>query len=70
MNGSVRLYVHGISAQEWTRRFGIEPFSYPCYVCARVLTTTLPFVQGSLRGLQAPPCECGDTQTPFVSTLA
>lgn len=66
MNGAVRLYVHGATAEEWTRRFGIVPFSHPCYVCGRVLTTTLPFVQGALRGLQAPPCACGDVQTPFA----
>lgn len=28
-------------------------------------TTTIPFVQGTLRGLQAPPCECGNERTPF-----
>lgn len=66
IHAAPRLYIYGVTAEEWTRRFGVEPFSHPCYVCARVLTTSLPFVQGTLRGLQAPRCECGDEQTPFA----
>jgi len=61
-----RFFVFGVTVEEWTRRYGVEPFSYPCYVCGRTLTTTRPFVQGTLRGLQAPTCECGDDLTPFV----
>ncbi len=66
MNGRARFYVYGVTQEEWTRRFGVQPFSYPCYVCGRLLTTTIPFAQGTLRGLQAPTCECGDEKTPFA----
>ena len=66
MNDAPRLFVHGVTTEAWIARYGIEPFSYPCYVCGRSLTTTRPFAQGTLRGLQAPTCECGDELTPFV----
>lgn len=65
MNGKPRLYVHGVSAEAWTKRFGVEPFDAPCSKCGRALTTSIPFVQGTLRGLQAPRCECGNEKTPF-----
>lgn len=61
-----RLFVHGVTVEEWTVRYGVEPFSYPCYRCERMCTTTIPFAQGTLRGLQAPLCECGHTQPPFA----
>lgn len=66
MNDFPRFFVHGVSAEAWVRRYGMTPFTHPCYHCARPLTTTIPFVQGSLRGLQAPTCACGYTQTPYV----
>lgn len=65
MNGKPRFYVHGISAEAWSKRYGVEAFSYPCSECGRMCTTTLPFAQGQLRGLQAPPCPCGNEKTPF-----
>lgn len=65
MNGLPRFYVHGVSAKAWSRRFGIEVFSHPCSECGRMCTTSLPFAQGQLRGLQAPPCACGNVKTPF-----
>lgn len=64
-----RLFVHGITTAEWTRRYGVEPFSHPCSECGRVLTTTLPFAQGTLRGLEAPTCECGNERTPYAMLL-
>lgn len=65
MNDRVRLFVFGATAAEWTARYGVDSFSHPCSECGRVLTTSIPFVQGALRGLQAPPCECGNKATPF-----
>lgn len=65
MNAQQRLLIFGVSAARWTARYGVLPFSHPCLDCGRILTTTIPFVQGSLRGLQAPTCECGNEQTPF-----
>jgi len=66
MNGKPRFVVHGVTAEQWTRRFGIEAFSHPCSECGRMCTTSLPFAQGELVGLQSPPCECGNVKTPFA----
>lgn len=66
MNGKPRLYVHGITAEEWTRRYGVQPFSYPCHDCGRMCTTTIPFAQGTLRGLASPTCACGNEKTPYA----
>ncbi len=65
MNGKPRLIVHGITVEEWTARYGVEPFSHPCSECEILLTTTIPFIQGTLRGLCSPPCECGNEKTPY-----
>lgn len=65
MNGKVRLFVYGVPAEKWAARYGVEAFSHPCSECGRVLTTTLPFAQGTFRGLQAPKCVCGNEKTPF-----
>lgn len=65
MNGHPRFIVHGATAAEWTSRYGVEPFQHPCSECGRLLETTIPFIQGTLRGLSAPQCECGNEQTPF-----
>lgn len=59
------LLVHGQDPDEWARRYGIEPFTHPCSRCDAPLTTTVPFACGSLRGLLAPACSCGNTQTPY-----
>jgi len=61
-----RLYVHGVSAERWTARYGVEPFSHPCSQCGEMLTTSLPFVQGRIHGLAAPPCKCGNDCTPYA----
>jgi hypothetical protein len=63
---SKRWLVYGISQEAWTRRFGVEPFSHPCSECGEVLTTSLPFVQGQMRGLSAPRCKCGNDHTPYA----
>lgn len=61
------LVVHGVTAEEWTKRYGVEPFSHPCEDCGRPRTTTVPFVRGTLRGLRAPACECGAEEgVPYV----
>lgn len=65
MNGKPRLYVHGVTADRWTARYGIEAFTAPCSECGRTCTTSIPFAQGALVGLQSPPCECGNERTPF-----
>lgn len=66
MNGNPRLIVHGVTADEWTQRYGVEPYSHPCSRCGLVLTTTEPFAKGTLRGLRAPTCSCGNERTPYV----
>lgn len=60
-----RFFVHGVTAEEWTARYGIDAFTWPCSECGRPLTTTIPFAQGTLRGLAAPTCVCGNERTPF-----
>jgi hypothetical protein len=60
-----RLFIYGLDPEKWARKHCIEAFSHPCSECGRVLTTSIPFVQGQMRGLQAPPCECGNKQTPY-----
>jgi hypothetical protein len=65
MNGKPMLVVYGVTAEEWTARYGVEAFSYPCDGCGTMLATTVPFAQGALRGLQAPRCACGNELTPF-----
>lgn len=65
MNNKVRLLVHGVTVEEWTKRYGVTPFTHPCYGCGHPLTTTIPFVQGQLRGLQAPKCECGEHDSGY-----
>jgi hypothetical protein len=62
----VELVVHGITTEAWAKRWGIEiPEAVPCYDCERPQSCTLPFVHGKLRGLKAPPCECGRTRGPY-----
>lgn len=61
-----RLYVYGVTAEAWTKRYGVAAFSHPCFDCGRMCTTTIPFVQGTLRGLASPKCECGNERTPFA----
>lgn len=65
MNGAPRWDVLGVSAERWTRRWGVLPFTHPCIDCGRPRTTSIPFVQGNLRGLRAPTCACGNDQHPF-----
>lgn len=59
------LLVHGQDPDEWAQRYGIEPFTHPCSRCDAPLTTTIPFACGSLRGLLAPVCSCGNELTPY-----
>ena len=63
---AARLLIYGVTAAEWTRRHGVEPFSHPCYGCGSMQTTSIPFVQGTLRGLTAPRCTCGHENPPFA----
>lgn len=69
MRSPPRLYVYGVTVERWTRRHGVEPFSHPCFKCGRLLTTSIPFMQGRVPGLQAPTCECGNEQTPYAVVL-
>lgn len=66
VNPGRRLDVHGITPEAWSRRFGVVPFEHPCSRCGALLRTTLPFVQGQLRGLRAPTCACGNERGPYA----
>lgn len=61
-----RLLIYGITAAAWTKRHGVEPFTTPCYKCGAPQTTSVPFVQGTLRGLTAPKCDCGHPRPPYA----
>jgi hypothetical protein len=65
VNGRARLFVYGVSAEAWADYHRIQIFSHPCSECGRMLTVSRPFAQGTLRGLAAPPCECGNERTPY-----
>lgn len=66
MNDKVRFLIYGVTAEAWTKRYGIEAFTHPCYRCGAPCTTSIPFAQGTLRGLQAPPCVCGHEWPPYA----
>jgi len=66
MIGEAKLIVYGVTAEQWTARYGVQPYSHPCSRCGLVLTTIEPFVKGTLRGLRAPTCSCGNERTPYV----
>lgn len=59
------LLVRGQTPERWAERYGIEPFTHPCDVCGAALTTSIPFAANTLRGLLAPPCACGNLNTPY-----
>ena len=59
------LIVHGVTAEQWAKRYDIEPFSHECHECGETLTTSVPFVVGELRGLVAPTCDCGNANAPY-----
>jgi hypothetical protein len=59
------LMVYGQNAESWANRFGLEPFTHPCYACGAELRTTQPFFCGELRGLIARRCSCGDAWPPY-----
>jgi hypothetical protein len=65
VNGKPRFIVHGVTAEAWSKRWGVSIFEHPCTSCGRPRRTTIPFAQGTLRGLMAPPCACGNIKGPF-----
>lgn len=65
MNRESFLRIHGIDSVAWAARFGIEPFSMQCERCGAEMVTSIPIAQGQLRGLIAPECECGNSDTPY-----
>lgn len=67
MNRKNFMTVHGTTAVEWSRRYGIEPLMSDCHECGATLTTSIPFASlcGELRGLMAPECDCGNSNTPY-----
>jgi hypothetical protein len=65
-----RFRVFGISAEAWTRKYGVVPYTRPCVDCGALRTTSLPFVQGGAHGLMAPTCACGNSDdAPYVVLL-
>lgn len=64
MNRESFVEVLGYDPDKWAERYGLTPFSRACLDCGVPLVTTIPIAHGTLRGLAAPPCECGATDTP------
>ena len=63
------LLILGADPDKWADRYGLLPFSTPCIDCGQELRTTIPFAQGSLRGLIAPKCSCG-SEPPYCIVSA
>jgi hypothetical protein len=65
------LVAHGVDPVQWAARYGLEPFTHPCYRCNEPATTSIPFALATLRGLAAPECACGHPTPPYcvVSTV-
>jgi hypothetical protein len=65
LNRNRFLFLFGVDRKRWATRYDLEEFSHPCLMCGAELSTTIPFVYGTLRGLIAPQCVCGHTGTPY-----
>jgi hypothetical protein len=65
-----RLICYGVDPKRWAKRYDLQPFSFPCYKCGRMGETTIPFVQGTMRGLTAPVCKCGHPTPPYCMVRA
>jgi len=59
------LRIHGVTAEAWASRYGLEPSVYPCSECGAPCVMSVPFAVGQLRGLMCPPCACGNANTPY-----
>lgn len=55
----------GTTAEAWAARHDLEQYTRPCSRCGAMLTTSIPFASGQLRGLMAPVCACGNERTPY-----
>lgn len=64
------MKVLGGDPAKWANRYGIEPFTHPCRECGLYFTTSIPIARGTLRGLIAPVCECGNADTPYCVVSA
>ena len=60
MNLNSFLIIHNVDYLKWSDRYKIEPLTHNCDRCQKPQTTTIPIAKGSLRGLKASPCECGN----------
>ncbi len=64
--GQSLLSVFCADWSQFARRFGIEPFAAPCSVCGALIETSIPIARGTLRGLAAPDCICGNKSTHYA----
>jgi hypothetical protein len=64
MNRNSFKLVLGQDPKAWMDRYGIQPFTLKCG-CGADMTTSIPAFDGQLRALMAPPCACGNTDTPY-----
>lgn len=59
------LRVLGADPVRWADRYGLLPFDAACDGCGSSVTTSVPFACGTLRGLLAPHCDCGNAFPPY-----
>ncbi len=70
MNRARFLRVLGATEAAWAKRYSIEPFEHPCSSCGKTLRTSEPIAYQTFRGLEAPPCSCGNVNTPWCIVRA
>ena len=59
------LLVYGVNLENWSKRYGLEPYWGRCADCGADLYVDQPWVSKGSRGLVAEPCSCGSEHTPF-----
>lgn len=67
-----RIVLYGFDLQKWMSKWGLDPIDpIPCPKCGTPRAPTLPYLQGSLRGVLSEPCSCGNKSNApysFVTT--
>ena len=63
--GFVHLVVYGVDIDSWCKKYGLEPFIVPCFICGNDMLVNIPFIAKNRRGIISEPCRCGDDNVPF-----
>ena len=65
MNGHPRVFVHGVTAEEWSARYGIEVFKLPVLRVRTNVHDLDPLRARNPARAPVSPCPCGNEKTPF-----